>query len=160
MSKCHNCLFLSNYRDMGWSADVCTRGNYNLAEAIEACENPEPCKWHITRRKVMDIQTLDFVPKSEYERIEVELEAMRGAANSYKMHYKNLAREICCKVEEEIVAALESNYKAKSERLKNPHIDTADEFISWCEGKIAALRGIEDFVEELKKKYPEDQGDG
>ena len=63
-----------------------------------------------------------------------------------------VAREICCKIEEEIVAALESNYKAKAERMANPRID-ADEFISYCEGKNAALRGIEAFVEELKKKY-------
>lgn len=59
MSKCDNCLFKSHYRDMGWSADVCTRGKYNLAEAIEACKNPKPCKWHITREKVIDIQTLN-----------------------------------------------------------------------------------------------------
>ena len=89
MSKCHNCLFLSNYRDMGWSADVCTRGNYNLAEAIEACDNPEPCKWHITRQKVMDIQTLDVVPKSEVAReIFEELESMiyqYGVINCHKV---------------------------------------------------------------------------
>ena len=32
--------------------------------------------------------TADVVPKSEVERLSVELEAMRCAANSYKMHYK------------------------------------------------------------------------
>lgn len=72
----------------------------------------------------------------------------------FKRQKAEVAREICCKIEQEIVAALESNYKVKAERMANPRID-ADEFISYCEGKIAALRGIEDFVEELKKKYTE-----
>lgn len=64
----------------------------------------------------------------------------------------DVAREICCKIEEEIVKALESNYNAKVERMRKPCIDMADEFIGWVEGKISALRGIEDFVAELKKK--------
>ena len=82
----------------------------------------------------------------------IKCDSFKSAANVAPR--AEVAREICCKIEEEIVAALESNYKAKAERMANPRID-ADEFISYCEGKIAALRGIEDFVEELKKKYTE-----
>ena len=67
-----------------------------------------------------------------------------------------VARKICCEIEEEIVAALESNYKAKAERLSKPNIEMADEFVAYCDGKILALRGIEGFVEELKMKYTED----
>ena len=66
-----------------------------------------------------------------------------------------VAMEICCKIEEEIVAALESNYNARAERLRNPRCESADEFIAHSEGKIAALRGIEGFVEELKDRYTE-----
>jgi intergrase/recombinase len=66
-----------------------------------------------------------------------------------------IARKICCEIEKEIVAALESNYKAKAERFAKPVFDMADEFISYCEGKIAALRCIESFIEELKVKYTE-----
>lgn len=73
----------------------------------------------------------------------------------YDIGRKEVVRKICCEIESEIVAALESNYKARAERIRNPRIDTADEFISYIDGKIAALRGIEDFVEELKKKYTE-----
>lgn len=35
-----------------------------------------------------------YEARGEIEKLTVELEAMRGAANSYKMHYENLAREI------------------------------------------------------------------
>lgn len=58
-------------------------------------------------------------------------------------------------IESEIVAALQSNYRAKQERVEK---QLPDDFVSYmCEGKIAALRGIEAFVEELKNKYAEGQ---
>lgn len=58
------------------------------------------------------LDTADVVPRSEVDwhreaelnaqrimELEVELQAMRGAANSYKMHYENLAREIFEEIE-------------------------------------------------------------
>lgn len=68
------------------------------------------------------------------------------------------AREICCKIEEEIVAALESNYRARKEHIER-YADLAydTELLLEINGKINALRGIEGFVEELKKKYAEEQ---
>ena len=67
-----------------------------------------------------------------------------------------VAREICCKIEEEIVAALESNYRARKEHIER-HAELAydTELLLEINGKINALRGIEGFVEELKKKYAE-----
>lgn len=64
-----------------------------------------------------------------------------------------VANKICCEIEAEIVAALQSNYRAKQERVEK---QLPDDFVSYmCEGKIAALRGMEAFVEELKNKYAE-----
>lgn len=57
-------------------------------------------------------------------------------------------KEFANKVHTEIRQALESNYKAKNERLANPNITMADEFVSYCEGKISALRWIDGFVKE------------
>ena len=67
-----------------------------------------------------------------------------------------VAREICCKIEEEIVAALESNYRARKEHIER-YADFAydTELLLEINGKLNALRGIEGFVEELKKKYTE-----
>lgn len=49
--------------------------------------------------------TADVIPKSEVERLTVELDAMRGAANSYKIHYENakieVARDIFAEIKEE-----------------------------------------------------------
>lgn len=66
------------------------------------------------------------------------------------------AREICCKIEEEIVAALESNYRARKEHIERyAELAYDTELLLEINGKINALRGIEGFVEELKKKYAE-----
>ena len=51
---------------------------------------------------IADAPNADVVPKSEVERLQIELDAMRGAANSYKRHYDNLAREIFEDIEREI----------------------------------------------------------
>ena len=74
----------------------------------------------------------DVVPKSEVERLEVELEAMRCAANSYKIHYENLAREIFEEIEK---------YWIDSDTLPD----------------CARLVDL-DKIAELKKKYTEDEG--
>ena len=53
---------------------------------------------------------------------------------------------------DEIEAALESNYAARKERIEKGH--TSDDFLSVIEGKIAALRGMSDFVEQLLDDMP------
>lgn len=68
-----------------------------------------------------------------------------------------VAREIFGEIEAEIVAALESNYHVKSERMKKPRLEMTDEFIAHIEGKINALCGMEWFIAELKQKYTEEQ---
>ena len=64
-------------------------------------------EWFIKADDLFGAPTADVVPKSEVERLTVELEAMRGAANSYKMHYENakteIAREIFAELDEFIV---------------------------------------------------------
>jgi hypothetical protein len=79
-------------------------------------------------------------------------------------HFKNtadvapraeIANKICCEIEEEIVAALESNYRALKEWDDGRCNDYILEMVNRIKGKIDALRGIEAFVEELKNKYAE-----
>jgi hypothetical protein len=80
-------------------------------------------------------------------------------------HYKSadvapraeVANKICCEIEEEIVAALESNYRALKEWDDGRCNDYILEMVNRIKGKIDALRGIEAFVEELKNKYAEVQ---
>ena len=138
-------------------------------------------------KSVKEAPTADVVPKSEYDAVvsavdnstkeflklhddyqeqKVEIAALRGAANSYKMHYENAKAEkdaliknytgcmkdyvgkIFDEIEQEIKLALESNYKVKRDAQ-----DDNDGLGIYVEGKIHCLRGIDDFISELKKKY-------
>jgi hypothetical protein len=106
------------------------------------CGARTPTLWHATQeqaRKRALSYAADVVPKSTYDLavaereanvkgFAVELEAMRGAANSYKMHYENLAREIF----EEIERAIE------------------DAELEW-----GTIFGVKLCIAELKKKYTE-----
>lgn len=58
-----------------------------------------------------------------------------------------VAREIFEEIEREITDALKSNYKVL------PLIEESEALWNNVNGKINALRGIEYFIEELKKKY-------
>ena len=64
-----------------------------------------------------------------------------------KQAKQELAREMSVEMEHEIAEALKSNYKALSE------FEEADELYYRVKGKIDALRGIQDFLAELEKKY-------
>lgn len=64
-----------------------------------------------------------------------------------------VVNKICCEIEEEIVAALESNYRILKELDDGRCNDYVLEIVNRIKGKIYALREIERFVEELKKKY-------
>lgn len=102
----------------------------------------------------LEVQVSDELPDgysfAVLEAPETERERLIRKAKS------EAAREICCKIEEEIVAALESNYRARKEHIER-HAELAydTELLLEISGKINALRGIEGFVEELKKKYTE-----
>ena len=60
---------------------------------------------------------------------------------------EEVAREIFEEIEREITDALKSNYKVL------PQIELSEALWNNVNGKINALRGIEYFMEELKKKY-------
>lgn len=93
--------------------------------------------------------------KAEAE-IKTELDKLNAEKNDVMYHKAQIKaeayKEFADKVHTEIHQALESNYKARAERMAKPNIDMADEFISYCEGKIATLRGIDDFVDETCKQ--------
>ena len=68
-----------------------------------------------------------------------------------------VAREIFGEIEAEIYDALQSNYSVRTTRMKKHPVGYSSEYIDHLDGKIQALRGIGDFIEELKQKYTEEQ---
>lgn len=89
--------------------------------------------------------------KAEVKALHIANEKMYTAFREQEKTIETIFSEL----ETEITAALESNYRAKAERLKHPNIDMADDVVAYCEGKIHALRGISEFIEEVKKKHTE-----
>lgn len=69
----------------------------------------------------------------------------------------DLAEEIFEEIDREICLALESNYKARDRRqmivIAHGSSTIDRDFIEYVSGKIDTLRGINDFLAELKKKY-------
>lgn len=129
--------------------------------------------------KVLDMinqePTADVVPRAEVDKLTIELEAMRTAANSYKMRYERanpdryvledgklklletsknrreyLAREIFNKITTEVKSTLLEAMKEQQER-GNFYYD--DSLVAVIYGKISALEGIVDFVTNLEHEY-------
>jgi hypothetical protein len=77
-------------------------------------------------------------------------------AKGYRLA-SDVAREIFAEIDREICLALESNYKARDRRqmivIAHGSSTLDREFIEYVSGKIDTLRGINDFIAELKKKY-------
>lgn len=94
-----------------------------------------------------EIPTADVVPKSEAESLTLELNAMRGAANSYKMHYNNFAKEIFDKIDSIFRNQFEESSKKSELKLLEP-LRQSERFVineMWSE------------IAKLKKKYTEEK---
>ena len=89
------------------------------------------------QRYEMEMQIADIQLEREYAR-NVRIE---------------VAKEIFAEIQAEIKAALDSNYKAL------PKVEQSEELWSCVRGKIDCLRGLDDFIDELKKKYTEEDED-
>lgn len=143
-----------------WCKDECIRQAYAMPTA-DVAPRAEVDKARLRgyeqgkRDNVYGFSAKELAEK--IERLSVELEAMRGAANSYKMHYEKakieVAREIFEEIDREINDALQSNYKVL------PIIEESEALWNRVNGKIDALRGIDGFIDELKQKYTEDKKD-
>ena len=59
--------------------------------------------------------------------------------------------EIFSEIYKEIESALNSNYKARRERING--CGARDMFLNVVDGKIAALRGLHEFIEYLEEKH-------
>jgi replicative DNA helicase len=89
----------------------------------------------------------------------VSAEVAEHLTNKGYRKASDLAREIFEEIEKEIELALDSNYRAKKEHYNHSVIPNYDNFKAMCDGKIYAMRGLLDFIAELKKKYTESEKD-
>ena len=73
--------------------------------------------------------------------------------DGYNTAKVEIARAIFAKLQDEISSAIDSNYRVRSEHMNKYPIGYNAEFIATVHGKINALRGVDDFIDDLKKKY-------
>ena len=103
---------------VGYGGHCCMKCKYRVDKGEEKC-GIKGCK--IVRN------ALDLInhQKAEIERLEIELKAMRGAANSYKAEVERLEKDLIkCKLEKEMlhqtVSEIQANaIKEFAERLEN-----------------------------------------
>ena len=106
-------------------------------------------------------KALDLINRlqAENERLEEDSKRLKKVQmqldDMCKMHHviksearKEFAERVCT----EIKSALENNCKVRAERMCNTELYADDPFISYCNGKIDCLRGIEDFTVNLLKE--------
>lgn len=89
------------------------------------------------KRVLMQAQEADVVPKIEVAALKIELEAMRTAANAYKMRCDAIIQDI-----------------AKACAPHDHHLNSLDFEI----GYITAMNKVIAQLEEIKKKYTESGG--
>ena len=101
--------------------------------------------------------------QAEIERLNKVYQANQQLINALNKSYflaKTEAYKECIeKIKEEIKQALESNYKARAERIEKHNVGETDEFISYCQGKIDCLRGLDDFLDNLLKELMGENND-
>ena len=98
--------------------------------------------------------TSDVAPRAEVERLTVELDAMRGAANSYKMHYENAKAEVAREIFEDIFKTMNSIYSRVQRDCVGRNGD--DIHTIMLVGKLNGIKYLGDEIAELKKKYTEE----
>jgi hypothetical protein len=89
------------------------------------------------------------------ENIEYKKNLESAGEKYYNIGYTDAIRSFSGELMKEISAAIDSNKRAMYNRSGEPKDDHSEEFFSWCNGKVSALRGIEDFIEEKLKECPE-----
>ena len=95
-----------------------------IIRALECCANGEcdecpyqdnsPCKEYLNNAAL----TLINRQRAEIERLTVDLDAMRGAANSYKMHYDNAKAEAVKELASALLRYVEGRKRTVEERYK------------------------------------------
>ena len=93
-------------------------------------ELQEQADYQSYKNLIENALTEDVVPRSEVDKAK-----------------QDVAREIFEEIHKEIKCALDNNYNELNKHIVDKH------FAEYISGKLHALRGIDDFIDELKKNY-------
>jgi hypothetical protein len=130
---------------------VCDMTDKEIKKALECCIDNQHCWLCVLRDRENDCyelekSALDLINRqqAEIERLNVELVGMRGACNSYKVHYDKAKAEI---------ERLRENNKAIMQTIADVHTEAIKEFakflIDKAEGNTILIGDLPDFVIEM-----------
>ena len=94
--------------------------------------------------------------EADIERLNEKVDFINDLTAIRKQIKTEAYKELVAEIQTEIREALKSNYKARQEHIdkwRDPNAYIGGDFVSICEGKIAALRGIDDFINDLLKEH-------
>ena len=110
-----------------------------------SAENPESSLNELINR-ICNLPTADVVPKSEVDKLKIEIEALKIANGKMYEANKAQAREIFEEIEEAI-SAMEYNAKSQTKNATIPIYGMTD-VVNWVLHEVVPNR-----ISELKKKY-------
>lgn len=135
---------------------------YNLLTALTFVLMEQPAADVVPREEVEQLKAI--IDRLEQEKAELLVSEIAEFSIPMEIAFRvrtehpivkaiksEAAREIFADLEKELNATLENNYKRKRELAQA--VDGVDNFDWLVGGKIDTLRGILDFLEELKQKY-------
>lgn len=146
-----NCPINCPYGDVG-SCDQLLMAHslaviLELENRLKECENGYAGTLHIERCKLHDAERKLAEKDAEIERLTVELQAMRGAANSYKMHIVEQKKEL---TERKMMAEM---HRFTVEEIRAEAItEFSDRLIKKCDAPnwCVWMSEIEDLAKEMK----------
>jgi hypothetical protein len=114
---------------------------------------------HTDKKFIHDMFALAEKQQATIDRYEEDIERLRTAfiqeVTDRDDAKAEAIKEFADKVHTEIHGALESNYNARREHIdkwRDPNAYIGGDFVPMVEGKITALRGIDDFIDETYKE--------
>ena len=147
--------------------ECCRCGDEDLSDCDHCpleCNNLFVCHTKLSNKALSLINR----QKAEIERLQDRLSKLQCSYDCELVYRKELhkrakaeaVKEFADKMHTEIHQAIESNCKARAERMGKTEDYALDAIISYCNGKIDCLRGIDGFVDETYKEIVWQSPDG
>lgn len=121
----------------------CKRNNEVSCQQSKSCESCYAKDLYNAGYRKIPEGSVVFT-QEEYLRMVVEERALDKASEDQAR--KQAVKEVLENIKEEISQAIKSNYKAIED------VPDFTELYQWCKGKITALRGIDDYIDEIAKE--------
>ncbi len=134
---------------------ICNRGKFSKKEIIRCIKNAPTADVESTSVRMRYIGELAEA-KAEVQSLMIELDAMRGAANSYKMHYKKASAASVNEIFKDIERMLDTCIWAQEVEIRTSGAFGLNDVEKFRHRK-KAIEDIKEYLQFIKKKYMEER---